>query len=133
MNLELKSSENRFCQYCLLNSSGRSLFRGTTRAVLICYSGHFNDRALELFGSHDRLSDNDHSWLESDEVIMKMEFTSTCPICAKRLPCARLHDHIVAERPEIRREIVELIRARHPDWTYGLACAKAAGNSTGNC
>jgi len=49
---------------------------------------------------------------------MKWNLQAACPICAKTFLRVELHAHIVTETPGLRREIMESIRERHPDWTH---------------
>ncbi len=40
-----------------------------------------------------------------------------CPLCEKARARHRLHRHIEAERPEVRREIAKAVRHEFPAWS----------------
>jgi len=60
---------------------------------------------------------------------MNMKLEGACPICAKSFPRAQLHAHIIAERPAIRRQIMQSIQAQYPNWTHVNGICQSCWNS----
>jgi hypothetical protein len=50
---------------------------------------------------------------------MNTALHATCLLCEKAFPRARLHMHILAERPLIRHGTIEKIKAQFPGWIHG--------------
>jgi protein-disulfide isomerase len=40
----------------------------------------------------------------------------TCPLCHESFPRAELHQHVAAERREIVRHTIKVIKRMHPAW-----------------
>jgi hypothetical protein len=54
--------------------------------------------------------------LRSGGAYMILLTESICPLCSQVFPTAQLHEHIISEHPQVRKQTINVIQAYHPGW-----------------